>query len=181
MTPRRAAAIKKSKYFESDSESDGNQSGSDFQDAEENGVDVEEEEEIPTEDDDVSQEEEPTSKKGKRGRASTMKTTPVKRRKSQPQAKGRAKKEESEDEDEDEEGGEITSVNTFTPAPREQHKKGQIGKPTIEFMTKLLDPKYNDREWFQLNERVWKWVKQGKSTSPKANVVSMDTNKIYCL
>jgi len=32
----------------------------------------------------------------------------------------------------------------------------------IAFLTRLANPKYNDRDWFNANEKVWKWVKQGE-------------------
>ncbi|CAO1619282.1 unnamed protein product [Sympodiomycopsis kandeliae] len=162
MTPRRAAAVaasKKSKYFEgSDSDDDGGgSSGSDFQQEDnQNESDAAAEDDIGTDDEDVSEED--VSRTKKRASAGNG-VTPVKKRKTQStpsKAQPKAKKQS----DSDSETGEITSVNTFTPAPKERHQKGMVGKPVIEFMTKLLDPKYNDREWFQLNERVWKWVKQ---------------------
>ncbi|CAO1629185.1 unnamed protein product [Parajaminaea phylloscopi] len=56
-------------------------------------------------------------------------------------------------------GGEVTSVTKLTPAPTQPHRSGKIGRPVVEFLAKLANPVYNDREWFHANDRVWRWVK----------------------
>lgn len=93
----------------------------------------------------------------KRRRAGSAKSTPVKRQKVKDYADG-----EEDGEQPEFVGGEVMSVTKLVPPPREKHEPGKLGRPVIDFLAHLADPKYNDREWFHTNERVWKWVKEGE-------------------
>lgn len=181
---RAAANVKRVKYAESDDgdeddssasppteEDSGSEFGESQADAEEAADDEDDDEEDS--DNEVSSEEEVTPKR-KRGKSGGAKTTPIKAKvaaqRIQPD-KVKASRKRLSDDDEDFEGndqqeddglvgGETLSVTKLVAAPTLRHSPGQLGRPVIDFMTKLLSPKYNDREWFHANERVWKWIKQ---------------------
>lgn len=173
--PRRAA--KRVKYVESDDgeddssappPSDEEDSGSDFAAEDQDGDEEDEDEQDSDEDASSSSDEDVTPRKKKRGQAKAASSvTPTKRAKPGKAAKVDAVKSEDDDDDDGDDdesdgyvGGEIISSTKLVPAPSLRHQAGQLGRPVIDFMGKLAQPKYNDREWFHANERVWKWVKQ---------------------
>lgn len=141
---------------------DGGDSGSDFEGSnDDTGAD---EDEGSVEEEDVeSSEEEAKPKRGRKSQSSTtakrsaskLKQSPAngKRLKADPQSN------QGEGEEEDYQGGEVTSVTKLAPAPSQRHKPRCIGQPVIDFLAKLADPRYNDREWFHAHDRVWRWVK----------------------
>lgn len=55
---------------------------------------------------------------------------------------------------------EIKSVTKLTAAPKQRHQPGKIARPVVDFLAKLADPRYNNRDWFRANDCVWRWVKE---------------------
>ncbi|KAF9445660.1 hypothetical protein P691DRAFT_709932 [Macrolepiota fuliginosa MF-IS2] len=85
-------------------------------------------------------------KKRKMGSTSTSK-----------RAKPRSKKQDSEDEDEVElEDGQEVVGRVVTAPTTGLVPHGQISQNTLDFLTKLKDPACNDRQWFKLNEPVYR-------------------------
>ncbi|KAF8345669.1 hypothetical protein F5887DRAFT_1282356 [Amanita rubescens] len=69
----------------------------------------------------------------------------------------RKKVKESDEEEEVEldDGQEVVGVVVKAPKTG-QVPPGQISKNTLDFLTKLKDPEYNDRQWFKLQEPVYR-------------------------
>lgn len=189
MPPRRAAsgraaasASRRVSYKEEDddednvggstSESEGG-SPSEFEASGQSGQEEDDDDEEDLDTATSEEEEQPTPKrKGRqRGRQSASSATSAKRRGAGSAKSTPVKRQKVKDDGDGEEGGEqpefvggeVMSVTKLVPPPREKHEPGKLGRPVIDFLAHLADPKYNDREWFHTNERVWKWVKEGES------------------
>lgn len=120
------------------------------------GEDQDEDEDVKSLDSDALDDDEIIDKSRKRKRVSTAKKS------SKAKSSKKKKKDivdESEDDFEVKEGQEV--VGTVVQAPKTGRvPAGQISKNTFNFLTKLKDPKCNDREWFKLNEPVYRLAEQ---------------------
>ncbi|KAG8877903.1 hypothetical protein FRB97_002937 [Tulasnella sp. 331] len=103
--------------------------------------------------------DEPVGKKRKR--TSTAKKTPTKRKTASASPRKRAKKEQSDEDEEYDDDVDVGSrqqvIGRVVPAPTKGRvPAGRISQNTLDFLKKLKDPEYNDREWFKLNEPVYR-------------------------
>ncbi|THH26404.1 hypothetical protein EUX98_g7784 [Antrodiella citrinella] len=92
----------------------------------------------------------------KRKRASPKKVSgKEKKKKSSPRQKKVNEDEDDEDDLELDEGQEVVGVVVSAPKTG-RVPPGQISQNTLDFLTQLKKPECNDREWFKLNEPVYR-------------------------
>ncbi|KAG8855435.1 hypothetical protein FRB91_002235 [Serendipita sp. 411] len=91
-------------------------------------------------------------KREKKGaKSSISKVSPSKKEASSTKKRKRGASSEEEDNSDTEVIGKIVQAPTTGRVP-----PGQISQNTLDFLQKLKDPEYNDREWFKLHEPVYR-------------------------
>ncbi|RDB17272.1 hypothetical protein Hypma_001956 [Hypsizygus marmoreus] len=149
-------------HFAEDVGEEGENANTATSDRDEDGDYGEDEEEVKQYDSDALDDEDfgmrVSSLKRKRG---TSSASPQKKKKtvSRRPSSRRTRTNGSDDEDADEfelkNGQEVVGVVVQAPKTG-RVPPGQISQNTLDFLTKLQDPKCNDREWFKLHEPVYR-------------------------